>query len=60
MIHIEFRSRKLEKQFNSQAALLKAFGKKRAKRISVVMASLRAAPNPGIFLPTLQPAASLS
>ena len=55
MIQIEFRSRKLEKQFNSQAALLKAFGKKRAKRISVVMTSLRAAPNLGIFYPPYSP-----
>lgn len=55
MVDIEFRSRKLQKQFNSQAALLKAFGKKRAKRISVVMASLRAAPNLGIFYPPYSP-----
>ena len=55
MISIEFRTRKLEKQFNSQAALLKAFGEKRAKRISVVMTSLRAAPNLGVFYPPYSP-----
>lgn len=55
MLSIEFRTRKLEKQFNSQAALFKAFGEKRAKRISVVMASLRAAPNLGTFYPPYSP-----
>lgn len=55
MLSIEFRTRKLEKQFNSQAALLKAFGKKRAKRISIVMTSLRAAPNLGTFCPPYSP-----
>jgi len=52
---IEFANRKLAKQFNSHTALLRAFGKKRAKRIAVVMASLRAAPNLGIFYPPYSP-----
>lgn len=55
LLSIEFASRKLAKQFNSQAELLKAFGQKRAKRISVVMTTLRAAPNLGIFYPPYSP-----
>lgn len=55
MLSIEFRTRKLEKQFNSETVMLKAFGKKRAKRIAIVMASLRASPNMGIFSPPYSP-----
>lgn len=55
MIAIEFATRKLARQFNSESALLKTFGKKRAKRIAVVMTSLRAASNMGIFAPPFSP-----
>jgi len=55
LLEISFAKRKLEKQFNSHASLVKAFGKKRANRIAVVMSSLRAAPSLGIFYPPYSP-----
>lgn len=55
MLEIEFANRKLAKQFNSHKALVKAFGAIRAKRIEIVMTSLRAAPNLGIFHPPYSP-----
>jgi plasmid maintenance system killer protein len=55
LLSIEFVSKKLARQFNSEKALLRAFGKKRAKRVAIVMTSLRAAPNLGIFAPPYSP-----
>lgn len=55
MLSIEFASKKLARQFNSEKALVRAFGQKRAKRIAVVMTSLRAAPNLSMFAPPYSP-----
>ena len=55
MIDIDFASKKLQKQFNEEKAMLKAFGQQRAKRIKVVMTALRAAPNLGVFAPPYSP-----
>lgn len=55
MISIVFASKKLQKQFNEERVMLKAFGQQRAKRIKVVMAALRAAPNLGAFAPPYSP-----
>lgn len=44
---IDFRKRKLEKTFNAQSELLKAFGMRMAKAIMNRMAVLRAAQNLG-------------
>ncbi len=55
MLSIEFASKKLARKFNSEKALLKAFGKNRAKRVAIVMTSLRASPNLGIFAPPYSP-----
>ncbi len=55
MINIEFASKKLQKQFNEEKAMIKAFGTQRAKRIKVVMTALRAAPSLGVFAPPYSP-----
>lgn len=55
MIEIGFASKKLEKQFNTGRELIKTYGPQRAKRIMVVMAALRAAPNMGLFGPPYSP-----
>lgn len=55
MLSIRFKSKKLARQFNSEKELLKAFGAKRAKRLTIVMSSLRAAPNMGVFAPPYSP-----
>ncbi|WP_303909257.1 type II toxin-antitoxin system RelE/ParE family toxin [Thiohalomonas denitrificans] len=55
MLDIEFASKKLQKRFNQEKELLKAFGQKRAKRIRVVMTALRAAPSLGAFAPPYSP-----
>lgn len=55
LLNIEFANKKLARQFNSEKEMLKTFGKIRAKRIAVVMAALRAAPNLGIFAPPYSP-----
>lgn len=55
MIDIDFSSRKLQKQFNEERVMLKAFGQQRAKRIKVVMTALRAAPHLGAFAPPYSP-----
>lgn len=55
MIDIGFAGKKLQKQFNEEKAMLKAFGQQRTKRIKVVMTALRAAPNLGAFAPPYSP-----
>lgn len=55
MLSIRFKSKKLARQLNSEKELLKAFGAKRAKRLAIVMSSLRAAPNLGVFAPPYSP-----
>lgn len=55
MIIIDFASKKLQKQFNEERVMIRAFGQQRAKRIKVVMTALWAAPHLGEFAPPYSP-----
>jgi len=48
---IMFSSNRLRKQLSESRIIEKDFGRDRAKRLRQVMASLRAAPNLGVFAP---------
>ncbi len=52
---ITFASGKLQKQLNEGKTLIKVHGPRRAKKLMVVMASLRAAPNLGVLAPPYSP-----
>ena len=54
-MEITFSSAKLKKQFNDGRTMVKVYGPRRAKILRVVMASLRAAPNLGVFAPPYSP-----
>ena len=50
-----FFSHKLQKQFNSGRAMVKAYGTNRAKRLQIVLAALSAAPTLSVFAPPYSP-----
>ncbi|WP_293689764.1 type II toxin-antitoxin system RelE/ParE family toxin, partial [Thiolapillus sp.] len=52
---ISFSSRRLEKQLNQERAMVKAFGSQRAKRLKIVLTTLRAAPSLAMFAPPYSP-----
>lgn len=52
---ITFATKSLQKQLNEEKAMIKAHGPLRAKKLKIVMAQLRAAPNLGIFAPPMSP-----
>ncbi len=52
---ITFATRKLQKQLNEGKAMIKVHGPKRAKKLMIVMVSLRAVPNLGVFAPPYSP-----
>ena len=52
---ITFSTKKLGKQLNESKAMIRAFGPKRAKKLMLVLTSLRAAPNLGIYSPPYSP-----
>ncbi|WP_428606603.1 killer suppression protein [Sedimenticola sp.] len=54
-MEIVFTSKTLSKQFNEARVMQKTFGAERSKRIRLVMTSLRAAPNLGVFAPPYSP-----
>ncbi|MBT3725204.1 MAG: killer suppression protein [Gammaproteobacteria bacterium] len=54
-MEITFSSAKLKKQLNEGKAMVKVYGPKRAKKLKIVLTSLRAAPNLGVFAPPYSP-----
>lgn len=50
-----FATEKLQKRFNEKRAMVRAFGPQRAKRLQIVLAALRAAPNLAVFAPPYSP-----
>jgi plasmid maintenance system killer protein len=54
-MEITFSSAKLKKQLNDGKSMVKVHGPKRAKILQIVLASLRAAPNLGVFAPPYSP-----
>ncbi len=52
---IKFATKKLEKELNEEKAMMRAHGAIRAKRLRVVLASMRAAPSLGAFGPPMSP-----
>jgi len=50
-MELTFANNKLRKQMNQGKAMVKAYGPIQAKRLQIVLTSLRAAPNLGIFAP---------
>ena len=50
-----FATKKLAKQLNRDREMRKAFGEQRSKRLRVVLATLRAAPNLGVLAPPYSP-----
>ena len=54
-MEITFATKKLGKQLNESKAMITVHGPKRAKKLMIVMASLHAAPNLGIFAPPYSP-----
>lgn len=54
-MEITFANAKLRKQLNQQRELFRAFGKKRGKRLQVVMTALHAMPNLGVLAPPYSP-----
>ena len=50
-MELTFASNKLLKQMNKGKAMIKAYGPIQAKRLQIVLTSLRAAPNLGVFAP---------
>ena len=50
-MELTFASNKLLKKMNQGKAMIKAYGPIQAKRLQIVLTSLRAAPNLGIFAP---------
>ena len=52
---ILFSSKKLAKELNEDKAMRKAHGSVRAKRLKLVLTSLRAAPHLGVFAPPMSP-----
>jgi plasmid maintenance system killer protein len=54
-MNISFSTKKLEKQMNTSAEMVQAYGSNSAKRLRVIMASLRAAPSLAVFAPPMSP-----
>lgn len=54
-MEITFSSAKLKKQLNEGKAMVKVHGPRRAQKLRIVLASLRAAQNLGIFAPPYSP-----
>ena len=54
-MEITFATRKLQKRLNESKAMIKAYGPKKTRILKIVLASLRAAPNLGIFAPPYSP-----
>lgn len=54
-MEILFSSKKLAKELNEDKAMRKAHGLVRAKRLKLVLMSLRAAPHLGVFAPPMSP-----
>ncbi len=52
---ITFVTRKLQKKLNEGKTMVKVHGRKRAKKLMIVMASLRAVRNLGVFAPPYSP-----
>jgi len=52
---ITFATKKLQKQLNEGKTMIKVHGPKRAKKLMIVMASLHAASNLGVFAPPYSP-----
>lgn len=52
---ITFATKKLRKELNEEKAMVKAHGPIRAKKLKVVLAMMRAAPNLGMFAPPMSP-----
>ena len=54
-MEITFATNKLRKQCNESKAMIKAHGPQRSRKLMIVMTSLRAASNLGIFAPPYSP-----
>lgn len=54
-MEITFANKKLCKQCNESKAMIKAHGSQRSKKLMIVMTSLRAVSNLGIFAPPYSP-----
>ena len=54
-MEIIFASKKLKKQMTEERAMVKAYGPRRIKLLKIVLTSLHAAPNLGIFNPPYSP-----
>lgn len=54
-MEITFANKKLRKQCNESKAMIKAHGTQRSHKLKIVLVSLRAAPNFGIFAPPYSP-----
>jgi plasmid maintenance system killer protein len=52
---IKFATKKLEKEFNEEKAMMKAHGAIRSKRLKIVLAAIRAAPSLAAFAPPMSP-----
>ncbi len=52
---ITFATKKLRKELNEEKAMVKAHGPIRAKKLKVVLAMLRGAPNLSVFAPPMSP-----
>ena len=54
-MEITFATKKLQKRLNESKTMIKAYGPKQSRKLKIVLASLRAAPNLGIFAPPYSP-----
>ncbi len=54
-MEIIFATRKLQKRLNESKTMIKVYGPKKPRILKIVLASLRAAPNLGIFAPPYSP-----
>lgn len=54
-MNISFAIRKLEKQMNTSAEMVRAYGSLGAKRLQLLMTAMRAAPNLALFAPPMSP-----
>lgn len=52
---LSFSTRKLEKQLNTRADMVRAYGTDGAKRLELVLFAMRAAPNLALFAPPMSP-----
>lgn len=54
-MQISFAAKKLMKQLNESKTMIRAYGPKRAKKLMVILTSLNAAQNLGVFAPPYSP-----